>query len=228
MHINDLPAGSPTEDDYLAIDNGISHRKVKFSQFDAKGNTVTFTSGDAETPTAWKSVAVLASGTLSSLLNAVSKMCSNIRYLRSFVGTTSMGTTATTVTGAVKEIMNKIGSTSMGTTATTLTGAIKEHTTALTQSNLTAKLSGLLSRGAVSAFNDAKTSGVYTYTSSATNRPPTNAGGVLVVVKNGDFIHQICFVNQSSTTAAPRIYVRRTFAEDTWQAWYQITVTATS
>ena len=50
------------------------------------------------------------------------------------IGNTSMGTTATTVTGAIAEhegdisgINTTIGSTTMGTTATTLTGAIAEH-----------------------------------------------------------------------------------------------------
>ena len=48
------------------------------------------------------------------------------------IGDTAMGTTASTVTGAIKELVTKIGSVAMGTTATTLTGAIKELKTALT------------------------------------------------------------------------------------------------
>lgn len=47
------------------------------------------------------------------------------------IGSTSMGTSATTVTAAIKELVNKIGATAMGTTATTITGAIKELKTAL-------------------------------------------------------------------------------------------------
>lgn len=48
------------------------------------------------------------------------------------LGDTAMGTTASTVTGAIRELFNKIGSVAMGTSATTITGAIKELKTALT------------------------------------------------------------------------------------------------
>ena len=49
-----------------------------------------------------------------------------IKELLTKIGSTAMGTTAGTVTGAIKELVTKIGSTAMGTTATTLTGAINE------------------------------------------------------------------------------------------------------
>ena len=55
-----------------------------------------------------------------------------IKELLTKLGSTAMGTTATTVTGAIKELVTKIGSTAMGTTAKTITGAIKEIKTALT------------------------------------------------------------------------------------------------
>lgn len=54
-----------------------------------------------------------------------------IKELLTKLGSTAMGTTATTVTAAIKELVNKIGSTAMGTTATTVTGAIKELKTAI-------------------------------------------------------------------------------------------------
>ena len=52
---------------------------------------------------------------------------SDVQELIDKIGSTPMGTTATTITGAIKELKNKIGSVAMGTTATTITGAIKEH-----------------------------------------------------------------------------------------------------
>ena len=58
---------------------------------------------------------------------------------KSLVGDTTMGTTATTVTGAIKEHSDLIGSTTMGTTASTLTGAIAEHESDI--SNLNSNLS---------------------------------------------------------------------------------------
>lgn len=42
------------------------------------------------------------------------------------IGSTAMGTTATTIKGAIRELKDKLGSVAMGTAATTVTGAIKE------------------------------------------------------------------------------------------------------
>ena len=55
----------------------------------------------------------------------------SIQALQDKIGSTVMGTVATTITGAIRELFNKIGSVAMGTTATTLTGAIKELKTAI-------------------------------------------------------------------------------------------------
>lgn len=89
-------------------------------------------------------------------------------------------------------------------------------------------ITGLVYKGAITAFNDAQTGGYYTYASSATNRPPLNAGGTCLVLKNGNFVTQICFPNRSSQTATPTFYIRRTYAANSWQAWYQIVPTAPS
>lgn len=88
-------------------------------------------------------------------------------------------------------------------------------------------IAGLTSKGAITDFDDATTSGFYTYANSATSRPPVNAGGTCLVLRNGNFVTQICFPNRSSSTAAPTFYIRRTYAADTWQAWYQIVPTST-
>ena len=89
-------------------------------------NEITFTSGDTSSPSSWQTVAVMASNTAANLMNAISKMVANIRWLYNRLGTSSTGTTATTVTGAIAEHSTKIGSAEMGTTASTLTGAIAE------------------------------------------------------------------------------------------------------
>lgn len=52
-----------------------------------------------------------------------------IREIIDKIGSTAMGTTATSVTGAIGELVNKIGAVAMGTSATTVTGAIREHET---------------------------------------------------------------------------------------------------
>lgn len=229
MHIYDLPTGSPLSNDYLVVDNGTSHRKVQFSQFEAGENNVTFGSNDESTPSTWKDTGVLPdSGTLAMLFNRVSKMFSNVNYLRNLIGTINMGTINTTITGAIKEIMETIGSVSMGTTARTLTGAIKEHSTALTQANLTDKLAGLLSRGSVSDLNTATAVGVYTYSSNATNRPTDASGSLLVMRQTTSYVYQLAFISSATSTVAPRIFIRRTYDENVWQDWYRITITTTS
>lgn len=72
-------------------------------------------------------------GSSISVASAINGLEDDTETLTSKIGNTAMGTTATTVTGAIKEHSNKIGNTSMGTTATTLTGAIKENNDKITQ-----------------------------------------------------------------------------------------------
>lgn len=66
---------------------------------------------------------------MDELWDQLSTYDTSIDVLSNKIGDTAMGTTATTLTGAIKELLTKIGSTAMGTTATTLTGAIKELVT---------------------------------------------------------------------------------------------------
>lgn len=126
MQIHELPSASPSASDYIPIDNGTATRKATLSSIDIGSNEITFTSGDTSSPSSWQTVAVMASNTAANLMNAISKMVANIRWLYNRLGTSSTGTTATTVTGAIAEHSTKIGSADMGTTATTLTGAIAE------------------------------------------------------------------------------------------------------
>lgn len=65
-----------------------------------------------------------------------------IRELKDKLGSVAMGTSSTTITGAIKELVNKLGSVAMGTTATTITGAIKELLTKVT--NLETKTAGIV------------------------------------------------------------------------------------
>lgn len=69
-------------------------------------------------------VSLVKSSVVSALQTDVTNIANNI-------GSVTMGTIATTVTGAIKELVNKIGSVAMGTTATTLTGAIRELLTSI-------------------------------------------------------------------------------------------------
>ena len=76
--------------------------------------------------------------TATTVTGAVAEHEQDISGINSKIGNTSMGTTATTVTGAIKEHSDKIGNTAMGTTADTLTGAIAEHESDI--ASLTAQL----------------------------------------------------------------------------------------
>ena len=77
-------------------------------------STVTYTTGDAAdssvtASTGWTSVAKLTSDlSHSTLMNYISKMFKNVRWLYKKIGTTSMGTSATTVTGAISEINSNL------------------------------------------------------------------------------------------------------------------------
>ena len=77
---------------------------------DAKDNTVTFTSNDTENPTSWTSMILFKSKEkLSSLLNKVSIMAKNVRYLYKMLGTTDIsGVGDVTVTGALSQINSNL------------------------------------------------------------------------------------------------------------------------
>lgn len=76
---------------------------------DTENNTVTFTSGDATDPTAWKNVATLSSKEKhSSLLNKISTMFSNVRYLYKLLGTTDISALGT-VTQALSNLDGNVG-----------------------------------------------------------------------------------------------------------------------
>ena len=92
------PIGDWVDDINDAVDNAQSKTG------DTKDNVITYTSGDSTTPTGWSNVTALTTGeTHSSLFNKISTMFKNIRYIWNLLGTTTLGTTATTITGAIAE-----------------------------------------------------------------------------------------------------------------------------
>lgn len=116
MQIHDLNTKALTDPAYVAFDDGTDTYKTEFNDVvadaaaaavadaDLTDNTVAFTSGDSASPTEWTAVDVLTSGlSLKTLFNRISTMIKNVRYIWSKIGTASMGTTATTITGAIAE-----------------------------------------------------------------------------------------------------------------------------
>lgn len=116
MQIHDLNTKVLTDPAYVAFDDGTDTYKTEFNDVvadaaadavasaDLTDNTVAFTSGDSASPTGWTAVDVLTSGlSLKTLFNRISTMVKNVRYIWNKIGTASMGTTATTITGAIAE-----------------------------------------------------------------------------------------------------------------------------
>lgn len=131
MQIHELPSSTPdSASDSLAFDTGSATYRAPFSSFETGGNTVTFTSDDETSPTSYMSMPLIESpNTLGTLIRRLSRVARNLRYVWAKIGTTAMGTTADTVTGAIYEIMtSQIGSQSMGTQSPTVKGAIGEIT----------------------------------------------------------------------------------------------------
>ena len=77
---------------------------------DTTNNIVTFTSGDSPSPTAWTDVDSLVTGEKhSSLLNKISTMIKNVRFLYKVLGTTDISTIGNgTVTGAVSMLNSSL------------------------------------------------------------------------------------------------------------------------
>lgn len=137
MQIHELPAQTTAADaDVFAVDNGTSTQKITVANLGkkvAEDATPAFTSEDASTASAWTSVNVLASGeAFTSILNKVSAMFKNIRYLYKLLGSTSIsGSGKSTVTAA-------IGNTSIASLGNgTITGALNAVGISLTQLTIT-------------------------------------------------------------------------------------------
>lgn len=144
MKIHELNTGVPGATAYVPLDDGTDTYKANLPDIDIASNPATFTSGDAASASSWTDVTAVTSGlSMGTLLNRITAMMKNVRFLYSTIGNTAisnvastikgaigntaLGTTATTISGAIKELKNNIGSMSLNTSATNLTGAINEH-----------------------------------------------------------------------------------------------------
>lgn len=114
MQIHELPSGTPTDSDLLPFDTGTVNYKTPFSGFDVGENTATFTSADEADPAQFKTVDPIETGPIKTILNRLSMAVSNVRYIWKYftelIGDTAMGTTATTITGAIKEVRDSFTS----------------------------------------------------------------------------------------------------------------------
>ena len=202
------------------------------STSDTQNNTVTFTSADETNPTAWKDVAALASKEKhSSLLNKISTMFSNVRYLYKILGTTDISALGT-VTQALANLDGNVGdikgiiSSLADCSAATVAGyaadalAVKELNSNLVK-NSTKIIYG--SSKGYSKFNDCVETGNYFINGYdiISDRPTEEGGffGILIVSANQTdgtgFICQTLINNHS------RAYIRVcNYGE--WGDWIKI------
>lgn len=141
MQIHELNTKALTDPAYVAFDDGTDTYKADFkeviddavadafSSADVSGGVVNYTSGDSSSPTAWADVSVMASGsTLATLMNRISTMVKNVRYIWSKIGTTDIsGIGGGTLTGAVSTLNENVMSSSAGViTSTMASGTVRD------------------------------------------------------------------------------------------------------
>lgn len=116
MQIHELGTRTPGVYDYAALDTGSQTYKAKVGDLKPQ-----YTSYDAASPTSWADFATMGSNTpISTFFERVTYIARNVRYLWKLIGSSNFSNVAETISGA-------IGNTALGTTATTLSGAIAEH-----------------------------------------------------------------------------------------------------
>jgi|GEM_PF-6441409 len=164
---------------------------------------------------------------------AAAEQAEDISDVNALLGNTNMGTTATTVTGAIKEHSNKIGNTSMGTTAQTLTGAIAEHEGDITALNgktasIEAQFGGYLP--ANTNIDNWNATGFWVYDRTTYGHtgtfPISDSYGTLICVRgtSDNFAMQMIRSNSTSRTDGT-LYIRNRTA-GTWGSWMKIVATA--
>ena len=94
--------------DVIPIDAGSGAKKITYVNLKNKiiqDAAPTYTSGDNENPSVWSSVSVIESGiSLGTLLNKLSVMVKNVRWLYNRIGTTNISSLGSTITGAISAL----------------------------------------------------------------------------------------------------------------------------
>lgn len=114
--LTNLTATTTVNDsDVLPIDAGSGAKKITYVNLKNKiisDAAPTYTSGDAENPTAWSNVTVITSGlSLGTLLNRITTMIKNVRWLYGRLGTTDISSLGSTITGAISALSGSIDTT---------------------------------------------------------------------------------------------------------------------
>ena len=138
MQIHELPTGTLGDSDYAAIDDGSTNRKLALKS--AINGLI------SAGISAIQSALTTAQNNITALQNSMSTANTNIGALQ-----TKVGSAATTNVGD-GSLAGAVGNTVMGTTATTLSGAIKEHEDLIGNTDITGIGDGTLT-GAIDSVN---------------------------------------------------------------------------
>ena len=167
---------------------------------------------------------------------AAAEQAEDISDVNALLGNTSMGTTATTVTGAIKEHSNKIGNTSMGTTAQTLTGAIAEHESDITALNgktasIEARFGSFLPTNTNIDNLGADDGGMWLYERVAPRThtgtfPQTDTYGWLIHVPGTSANFGTQIIRSNNLAASSGMFYIRFRVSGTWGNWMKIVATA--
>ena len=105
MQIHELPSGTPETEDMIPFDTGESNYNTPFSGFDVGENTATFESADEADPQQFKTVDTVETAPIKTVLNRLSMVASNVRYIWKMIGSTNIsGIADGTITGGIKNI----------------------------------------------------------------------------------------------------------------------------
>lgn len=111
-------------------------------------------------------------------------------------------------------IANKIGNVTMGTTATTITGAIAEHESDISTLQQNVSVATVLLSNCNDATDPRK---IYTTNGDTTNKPSTSASYFYVrcFASSGNFC---CQIAMNMNAASATLYIRSKTASE-WGAW---------
>ena len=168
MQIHELPTGTLGDSDYAAIDNGSTNRKLSLKS--AINSLIT--AGIS----AIQSALTTAQNNITALQNSMSTTNTNIGALQTKVGSAS---TSNVGDGS---LAGAVGNTVMGTTATTLSGAVKEHEDQIGNTDISGIADGTLT-GAVAVETGTLSYGTTYFTNA--NSSLKKVGNIVCVILSG-------------------------------------------
>lgn len=196
MQIHDLNTGTPASGHYIAMDTGSDTYKA------TPGDVVpSYTSGDSSSASSWTSVTAVGTGlSFSTLINRITTMMKNVRYLYTLLGTTSIsGIGNGTVTGALSTLNSNMASIDISSSFTPNTTAFSMLTHHAFYDKATGLVTVIFSGNAATTFTASTT----ILQCASTYIPSNGASGVGLLRLN----------DGSWTATTPRMYTSGTVVQ---------------